>query len=189
MLVYGEQPVLPQLFFKDLVLTEPAVPTGLEFLFKVSHTICNLKRQFFQINPRISPNAPDRDITPIDYAICYVRLPRKRALAPRYKGPALIIQHEPPTYLVQFYDGKIVRVNSNKIKPVHGVPAEDFEAFVEANMPTAMLEALSTCSLAESDTDDLDPTAYNAPLAIDWDAPMAPLVDLALPIALPDAAT
>ena len=35
MLVYGEQPVLPQLFFTDALLEEPAVPLGLSFLLKV----------------------------------------------------------------------------------------------------------------------------------------------------------
>ena len=78
MLVYREQPVLPQLFFKDLLFVEPAVPIGMGFLFKVSHTITNLKRQFFKVNQRISPMAPDREPGVIDYAICYVRLPRKK---------------------------------------------------------------------------------------------------------------
>ena len=97
MLVYGEQPVLPQLFFQDLMLAEPSVPVGLEFLFKISHTVNNLKSQFFSANPRICPVAPDRVTGNIDYAICYVKLPKKRALALRYKGPALILAYDEPT--------------------------------------------------------------------------------------------
>ena len=114
-------------------------------------------------------------------------MPKKRALAPRYRGPALILEHTPPTYLVQFYNGDIVRVNERKIKPVHGVPPEDFTAFIGDNLPTAMLDAMSTASLEDKKADDLDKVAYCAPLVIDWTAPATPLVDLNLPFGPPPA--
>ncbi|HSL87355.1 MAG TPA: hypothetical protein VK861_10510, partial [Bacteroidales bacterium] len=105
---------------------------------KLSNAINNLRESYFTKDFRITPQDPEKEIVPVSYAVCYVKIPHKRNLEPRYRGPALILQVRDCVVTVQHLDGTIQRVNDKHIKPAHGWKAEDFEAAKQGIYPNSL---------------------------------------------------